>query len=140
MLPGVRCDPHPREGEPRQEDLDLGLVDLHASHQLADLSAFLVRGADPDITMVEPNTSGLDFQGLELPVLSRAEMLEQDWDLENSSRGKVGDLLPAGEEAAKRGREGEVRARNRRRRPSRGRPRSWWRRRRSGGRGSRRSW
>ena len=85
----------------------MGLVDLHASPQLADLPAFLVRGANSDITMVELNTDGLDFQGLELPVLSRAEMLEQDWDLENSSRGKVGDLLPAGEEAAKRGREGE---------------------------------
>ena len=85
----------------------MGLVDLHASHQLTDLSAFLVRGANSDITMVELNTDGLDFQGLELPVLSRAEMLEQDWDLENSASGKVGDLLPAGEEAAKRGREGE---------------------------------
>ena len=85
----------------------MGLVDLNASHQLIDLSAFLVRGANSDITMVELNTDGLDFQGLELPVLSRAEMLEQDWDLENSASGKVGDLLPAGEEAAKRGREGE---------------------------------
>ena len=84
----------------------MGLVDLNASHQLIDVSAFPVRGAN-SITMVELNTHGLDFQGLELPVLSRAEMLEQDWDLENSASGKVGDLLPAGEEAAKRGREGE---------------------------------
>ena len=118
----------------------MGLVDLNASHQLTDLSAFLVRGANSDITMVELNTHGLDFQGLELPVLSRAEMLEQDWDLENSAMGRVGDLLPAGEEAAERGREGEERARNRRGRPSRGRLRSWWRRRRGGGRGGRRSW
>ena len=53
--------------------------------------------------------------------------------LENSSRGKVGDLLPAGEEAAKRGREGEERARSQRRKQSRGRLRSWWRRHRGGG-------
>ena len=73
----------------------MGLVDLNASHQLIDVSAFPVRGANSDITMVELNTHGLDFQGLELPVLSRAELLEQDWDLENSAMGRVGDLLPA---------------------------------------------
>ena len=63
----------------------MGLVDLHASHQLTDLSPFLVRGANSDITMVELNTDGIDFQGIKLPVLSRAKMLERDWDLENSA-------------------------------------------------------
>ena len=84
--------------------------DLAGTMEQMDLSPFLARTANRQITMVEePFTAGLDFEGLPLPILTEDELLNEDWNLEEGGAVLVqGELELPGEEARKRGREEEA--------------------------------
>ena len=76
------------------------------------LSPSLVRATARDFTLAEPSMVDLNYQGLDLPILTEKELLEQTWNLEEESdvlaNERVG--LVDGhvvEENGKRGREDE---------------------------------
>jgi len=91
-----------------------GIGDFHISQQDLQLSPSLVRATASvrDITLNEGTTmKDLDFQGLELPILTDKELLEQAWNLEDeneasNTRGVQMENVE-GEDNGKRGREEE---------------------------------
>ena len=63
-----------------------------------------------DITLAEPAMRDLDYQGLELPILTEQELLEQTWNLEEQPRVEGHDVEASGEreaEQSKRARDEE---------------------------------
>ena len=63
-----------------------------------------------DITLAEPAMRDLDYQGLELPILTEQELLEQTWNLEEQPRVEGHDVEASGDREAgqsKRGRDEE---------------------------------
>jgi len=111
-LPDVASSTHITRG--LENDLP-GVGDFHISQQDLQLSPSLVRANVRDITLNEGTTMrDLDYQGLDLPILTDKELLEQTWNLEdqpeqsvagNDQGGQVGE--DEGEDHGKRRREEE---------------------------------
>ena len=53
-----------------------------------------------DITLAEPAMRDLDYQGLDLPILTEQELLEQTWNLEEQPRVEGHDVEASGEREA----------------------------------------
>ena len=65
-----------------------------------ELSPSLVRANVRDITLAEPAMRDLDYQGLDLPILTEQELLEQTWNLEEQPRVEGQDVEASGEREA----------------------------------------
>ena len=68
--------------------------------QDVELSPSLVRANVRDITLAEPAMRDLDYQGLDLPILTEQELLEQTWNLEEQPRVEGQDVEASGEREA----------------------------------------
>ena len=62
-----------------------------------ELSPSLVRANVRDITLAEPAMRELDYQGMDLPILTEQELLEQTWNLEEQPRVEGQDVEASGE-------------------------------------------
>ena len=76
------------------------------------LSPSLVRASARDFTLAEPSMVDLNYQGLDLPILTEKELLEQTWNLEEEPDVPVNERVGLADEHAvedngKRGREDE---------------------------------
>ena len=85
---------------------------LHEFFQDLQLSPSLVRATARDFTLAEPSMVDLNYQGLDLPILTEKELLEQTWNLEEESDVLANERVGlvdghAVEENGKRGREDE---------------------------------
>jgi len=109
-LPDMPTSTHITRGH--ENDLP-GIGDFHISQQDLQLSPSLVRATVRDITLNEGTTMrDLDYQGLELPILTDKELLEQPWNLEEQLQPEENEAVQAqevqmGEENGKRRREEE---------------------------------
>ena len=76
------------------------------------LSPSLVRATARDFTLAEPSMVDLNYQGLDLPILTEKELLEQTWNLEEEPDVPANERVGLADEHAvedngKRGREDE---------------------------------